>query len=119
MEPWALIGDALLLFLLRALHGPVGVDLGCLLAEELVHLVVGLRDHLSGLGPAPLVACGCLYLGGGVDQGGLVPRCQVGQLYGQLSVLDDGISQDLLLPEPDIGVALKHLGVLGDIRASL
>ena len=79
--------------------------------EELVHLVVGLRDHLGGLGPAPLVARGGILLGGDVDEGG--------QLDSQVGVLEDGIGQDLLLPQADVGVALQHLGVFGDVAAVL
>jgi hypothetical protein len=84
----------------------------------MVNLVFGLRDHLSGLGPVALVACGSLLLGRGVDQVGQVPRCQVGQLHTKLCVLEESISQHLLLPEPDIIIPLEHLGVLCDIRTS-
>ena len=63
----------LLLLLLRALHRPVGIDHRCLLLEELADLVVGLGDHLCGLGPAPLVACWGVLLGRGVNQSGQVP----------------------------------------------
>ena len=63
----------LLLLLFRFLHGPVDVDHRRLPLEELVDLVVGLRDHLGGLGPAPLVARWGILLGGSVDQSGQVP----------------------------------------------
>ena len=108
-----------LLLLLRLVHVSIRIGRGGLSLEELVHLVVGLRDHLGGLGPAPLVARGGVLLGGGVDEGGQVPGGQVGQLYRQVGVLEDGIGQDLLLPQADVGVALQHLGVLGDVAAVL
>jgi hypothetical protein len=32
--------------------------------------------------------------------------------------LEDGIGQDLLVPEADVGVAFQHLGILANIRAA-
>ena len=37
----------------------------------------------------------------------------------RLSVLKDGISINFLPPEPDVGIALEHLGVLADIQAAV
>ena len=34
-----------------------------------------------------------------------------------MGVLQDAISEDLLVPESDVGVALEHLGVLPNVRA--
>ena len=34
-----------------------------------------------------------------------------------MGVLEDGVGQNFLVPQADIGVALQHLGVLGYIRA--
>ena len=53
-----------------------------------------------------------------MDQGGQVSGCEVGQLYRKLGVLEDGIGQDLLVPEADVGVALKHLGILANVWAA-
>ena len=55
--------------LLQLVHVSVGIRRGGLSLEELVHLVVGLRDHLGGLGPDPLVTRGGVLLGGGVHEG--------------------------------------------------
>ena len=111
-------GACLLLFF-RLGHVSIRLGRGGLSLEELVHLAICLGDHLGGLGPAPLVARGGVLLGGGVDEGGQVPGGQVGQLYRQVGVLEDGIGQDLLLPQADVGVALQYLGVLGDVAALL
>ena len=53
-------GLALLLLLFDWVEGHRGVDLGSPLLEELVHLVVGLGDHLGGSRSAPPVAGGGL-----------------------------------------------------------
>ena len=64
-------GQALLLLLLfHWLEGHRGVDLGCLLLEELVHLVVGPGDHLGGSGAAPPVAGRGLLHDRGLHEGG-------------------------------------------------
>ena len=85
-------GLALLLFLLpHWLEGHLGVDLGCLLVEELVHLVVRLGDHLGGSRSAPSVASGELLDDGGLHEGSPASGGQVGKLECQLGVLDDGI----------------------------
>ena len=81
----------LLLLLLHWLKGHQGVDLGCLLLEELIHLMVGLCDHLGGSRSAPSVAGGGLLGNGDLHEGGFVGGGQVGQLECQLGVLDDGI----------------------------
>jgi hypothetical protein len=73
------------------LEGHRGVDLDCLLLEELVHLVVGPSDHLRSCGAAPPVACGGLFLDRGLHEGSHVGGGQVGQLEGQLGVLDHSI----------------------------
>ena len=62
----------LLLLLLQWLKGHRGVDLGCLLLEELVHLVVGLGDHLGGSRSAPSVAGGGLLHERSLHEGGPV-----------------------------------------------
>ena len=80
--------------------------------------MVGLGDHLRSPGSTPPVACGGLILSWGVDQGFQVSGSEVSQLHRKLSVLDDGVSQNLLVPEPDVGVALQHLGVLANIWAA-
>ena len=36
----------------------------------------------------------------------------------KLSVLQDAVSEDLLVPEADVGVALEHLGVLPNVRTA-
>ena len=110
--PWRLL--PLLLF--RPLHG--SVDLGWLPPEEVVDLVVGLGDHLGGPGSAPLVTGGDVLLRWGVDQGGQVPSSEVGELNRKLGVLQDAVSEDLLVPESDVGVALEHLGVLSNVGAA-
>ena len=66
---------------------------------------------------ASLFASGCLLLTRSVHQGGQVSRGEVGQLHSQLGVLQDGICEDLLIPQADVGVALEHLGILGGVRA--
>ena len=53
-----------------------------------------------------------------MNQGGQVPGSEVGELDCKLGVLQDGISKDLLVPQSDVGVALKHLGVLANIWAA-
>ena len=62
------------------LHRSVSITKRGLLLEELVHFKVGPCDHIGGLRPASLVTGGGLLLGGGVDEGGLTPGGQVGQL---------------------------------------
>ena len=79
--------------------------------EEVVDLVVGLRDHFHCPGSAPIVPRGGLLLRRSVDQGSQVSSSEVGQLDRKLGVLQDAISEDLLVPEADVGVALQHLGV--------
>ena len=39
-------------------------------------------------------------------------------MHRELGVLEDGISQDLLVPEADVGVALQHLGILANVWAA-
>ena len=107
----------LLLFLLVD-KGHLSVALGWLLLEEVVDLVVGLGDHFGCPGSNSPVTSRGLLLSWGVHQGGQVSGCEVGQLHRKLSVLEDGISQDLLVPEADISVALKHLSVLSDVGAA-
>ena len=68
------------LLLLGLTHGSVSITKRGLLLEELVHFKVGPCDHIGGLRPASLVAGGGLLLSRGVDEGGLVPGGQVGQL---------------------------------------
>ena len=51
-------------------------------------------------------------------EGGPTGCSQVGQLECQLSVLDDGVSQHLLVPQSDVDALLDHLRVLRDIRAT-
>ena len=94
------------------------VDLGWLLPEEVVDLVVDLGDHLRCPGSAPLVARGDVLLSRGLDQGGHVPGSEVGELDRKLGVLQDAVSEDLLVPESDVGVALEHLGVLSNVGAA-
>ena len=73
------------------MEGHRGVDLGSPLLEELVHLAVGLGDHLDGSRLAPPVAGGWLLSDGSLHEGGPVGGGQVGQLKGQLGVLDHSI----------------------------
>ena len=100
--PWSL----LLLLFLRLLHRSVYVDLSWLLPEEVVDLVVGLGNHLSCLGSASSIARGDVLLSRGLYQGGQVPGGEVGELDRKLGVLQDAVSEDLLVPESDVGVAL-------------
>ena len=51
-------------------------------------------------------------------EGGPTGGCQVGQLEGQLGVLDDGVGQHLLVPQSDIDALLDHLRVLRDVGAA-
>ena len=53
-----------------------------------------------------------------MDQGGQVPGSEVGELDRKLGVLQDAVSDDLLVPEADVGVTLEHLGVLSNVRAT-
>ena len=53
-----------------------------------------------------------------MDQGGQVSSSEVSQLDRKLSVLQDAVSEDLLVPEADVGVALEHLGILSNVRAA-
>ena len=94
------------------------VDLGWLPPEEVVDLVVGLRDHLGGPGSAPPVPSGGLLLRRGVDQSGQVSGSEVGELDRKLGVLQNAVSEDLLVPKADVGVALEHLGVLANVGAA-
>ena len=112
--PWCL----LLLLFLRLLHGSVLVDLSCLPPEEVYDLVVGLGNHLGSPGSAPLVTGGDVLLSRGLNQGGQVPGREVGELDRKLGVLQDAVSEDLLVPEADVGVALEHLGVLPNVGAT-
>ena len=73
------------------LEGHRGVDLGCLLHEELVHLVIGLSDHFSGSRSASPITSGGLLGDGGLHERSPVTGGQIGQLERQLGVLDDGI----------------------------
>ena len=79
-------------------HRSVCVDLGWLLPEEVVDLVVGLRDHLRCSGSASFISSGGLLLRWGVNQGRQVSGSEVSQLHRNLSVLDDGVTQDPLVP---------------------
>ena len=112
--PWRL----LLLLFLRLLHGSVFVDLGCLPPEEVYDLVVGLGNHLGGPGSTPLITGGDVLLSRGLNQGGQVPGSEVGELDRKLGVLQDAVSEDLLVPKSDVGVALEHLGVLPNVRTA-
>ncbi len=58
----------LLFLLLLGEEGHLGVTLDRLLLVELLHGVVGPRDHLSGLGAAPPVAGGGALHDGGLHQ---------------------------------------------------
>ena len=109
--PWRL----LLLLFLRLLHGSVFVDLSCLPPEEVYDLVVGLGNHLGSPGSTPLITGGDVLLSRGLNQGGQVPGSEVGELDRKLGVLQDAVSEDLLVPEADVGVALEHLGVLPNV----
>jgi hypothetical protein len=80
-------GLALVLLLFDWVEGHGGVDLGCLLHEELVHLVIGLSDHFSGSRSASPIPSGGLLGDGGLHEGSPVTGGQIGQL----GVLDDGI----------------------------
>ena len=112
-------GLALLtLLLLHWLEGHRGVDLGYLLLEELVHLVVGPSDHRRSCGAAPPVAGGGLLRDGGLHEGGPVGGGQVGQLQRQLGVLDDGIREYLLVPVPDVVAPFDHVCILGDVATA-
>ena len=53
-----------------------------------------------------------------MNQGGQVPGSEVGELDRKLGVLQDAVSEDLLVPESDVGVALEHLGVLPNVRTA-
>jgi hypothetical protein len=90
---WNIARSALLLFLLRSLHGSVRVYLGQFLPEEFVNLVVG-REYLTGLRPASLVASGGLYLDGVLNPERHIP----GNIVSQLSVMEDDVCQELLPP---------------------
>ena len=59
-----------------------------------------------------------ILLSWGVHQGGQIPGGEVGELDRKLGILQDGVSQDLLVPESDDGVALQHLGVLANFRSA-
>ena len=81
----------LLLFIFDWVEGHRGVNLCCALLEELVHLMVGLCDHLGGSGSASPISSGGLLSDRGLHEGGPVSGGQVGSLEGQLGVLDDVI----------------------------
>jgi len=112
--PWRLL---LLLFLLAG-KGHLRVALSWLLLEEVIDLVVGLGDHFGCPGSTSLVTSRGLLLRRGVDQGGQVSSREVGQLDRKLGVLNDSVSQDLLVPLADIGVALQHLGIFANVGAT-
>ena len=102
--------------LLLSGHGSIALDR--FLPVEVVHLGVGLGNLLSGSGPAHLAASRRLLLHRGLDEGGLVPRSQVGQLERQLGVLDDRIGKHFLIPETNITAFLDQLCVLSDVWAA-
>ena len=79
--------------------------------------MVGLGNHLGGPGSTPLVTGGDVLLSRGLNQGGQVPGSEVGELDRKLGVLQDAVSEDLLVPESDVGVALQHLSVLANVWA--
>ena len=112
--PWRL----LLFLFLRLLHGSVFVDLSCLPPEEVYDLVVGLGNHLGSPGSTPLVTGGDVLLSRGLNQGGQIPGSEVGELDRKLGILKDAVSEDLLVPKSDFGVALEHLGVLPNVRTA-
>ena len=94
---WLDFGGLALLFLLfdwLEWHG--GVNLGCLLHEELVHLVIGLSDHFSGSRSASPVPSGGLLSDRGLHEGGPAGGGQVGQLECQLGLLE----HPLVPPDP-------------------
>ena len=80
--------------------------------------MVGLGNNLSCPGSASLVASGDVLLSCGVYQGGQIPGSEVGELDCKLGVVQDAVSEDLLVPKSDVGVALEHLGVLPNIRTA-
>ena len=80
--------------------------------------MVGLGDHFSCPGSTSLVTSRGFLFRRGVHQGSQVSGCEVGQLHPKLGELEDGISQDLLVPESDVGVAPQHLGILANFRAA-
>ena len=96
----------------------LGVALSWLLLEEGVDLVVSLGVYLNGPGSSPLVSGRDILLRWGVDQGSQVSSSEVGELDRMLGVLQNAISEDLLVPEADVGVALEHLGVLPNVGAA-
>ena len=108
----------LLLLLLNWVEGHRGVDLGCPLLEELVHLVVILGDHLGGSESTSSIPSGDLLLDMGLHEGGPVSSGQVGQLECKLGILDNGICQYVIVPVPDVVALLDHLRVPGDVRAA-
>ena len=96
-------------------EGHLSVALDRLLPVELIHPVVGLSDHLSGLRAASPIPSRGLLGDRGLHEGGPVSGGQVGQLKRQLGVLDDGIRQHLLVPVPDVVPLLDHLSISGDV----
>jgi len=112
--PWRLL---LLLFFLVD-RGHLGVALSWLLLEEGVDLVVGLGNYFGCPGSTSPVASRGLLLRRGVHQGGQVLGSEVGELDRKLGVLQDAVSEDLLVPKSDVGVALEHLGVLSNVGAA-
>ena len=78
--------------------------------------MVGLGNHLGSPGSNPLITDGNVLLGRGLNQGGQVPGSKVGELDRKLGVLQDGIFQNMLVPESDVGVALEHLSILTNVR---
>ena len=53
-----------------------------------------------------------------MSKGGQISRIVVGQLHSELSDVKNRINHEIMDPELNIGVALKHLGVLADFRAA-
>ena len=106
----------LLLFLID--KGHLCVALSWLPPEEVVDLGVGLRDHLLCPGSASFVTSWHLLLSWSVYQRGQISGGEVGELDCKLGILQDAVSQDLLVPESDVGVALQYLSVLTNVRAA-
>lgn len=74
------------------------IGLGHIVPEEVVHLVLGLNDQLSSRGSPCLVTSRGFLLRLGLHHGTRVTRIHVFQLHTELSILEDDISQDLLVP---------------------
>ena len=80
--------------------------------------MVGLRDYFGCPGSTSPVASRGLLLRRGVHQRGKIPCGEVGQLDRKLGVLQNAVSEDLLVPQADVGLALEHLGVLSNVGAA-